>query len=319
VYRLSIVVPSIGSQELFEDTLASVLQHRPDACEILVPHSGTYDDPYELASEVRFIEVASEAGLAEVLNGGVTHAEAAILHLVLPGLSVQEGWTEAALERFADPAVGAVAPLVLDATRPDRVAVAGLRLTPGGRRVPQAAGARLERILRRKPGRVDGPWLAAGFFRRSLVQAVGGFGMRTHSTWLDIELALRLQSLGFHTELSVEPLMQSVIPVASTPRGFLAGRDAERVFWRAAAKQGIASRLVPHGTVVCAGLLRHALRPEAYADLLGRLVCLLDVSDRQRERRLLEQAAEMLEHSEEPFPEGRHHVIDPPDHHRHAA
>ena len=56
--RLSIVVFCFHDSQLLEETLVSVLQNRPDNSEVLVMHDGTYEDPYDLVDEVRFIEAS---------------------------------------------------------------------------------------------------------------------------------------------------------------------------------------------------------------------------------------------------------------------
>ena len=70
VPRLSIVIPSVGDCNLLEDSLVSVLENRPADCEVLVVHNRPYDDPYNLAGEVRFVQANPRAGLAECLDMG---------------------------------------------------------------------------------------------------------------------------------------------------------------------------------------------------------------------------------------------------------
>ncbi len=43
--RLSIIVPYCRDEAAFETTLVSVLENRPNQCEVLVPHDGSYQDP----------------------------------------------------------------------------------------------------------------------------------------------------------------------------------------------------------------------------------------------------------------------------------
>ena len=54
--RLSIIIPVLGHSTRLDDTLVSVLENRPANCEIIVVHTEPYDDPYDLAGEVRFLE-----------------------------------------------------------------------------------------------------------------------------------------------------------------------------------------------------------------------------------------------------------------------
>ena len=54
--RLSIIVPLMGDLKRFEDTLVSVLENQPEQSEVVVVLNGPYDDPYDLRSEVKFVE-----------------------------------------------------------------------------------------------------------------------------------------------------------------------------------------------------------------------------------------------------------------------
>ena len=52
VPRLSIIIPYLGSEQRLEDTLVSVLTHRPAKTEIMVVHDGSYPDRYDIGPEV---------------------------------------------------------------------------------------------------------------------------------------------------------------------------------------------------------------------------------------------------------------------------
>ena len=71
--RLSIVIPTPGDTAAMEETLVSVLEHRPDDCEIVVALGCDYADPWNIREEVRFVQapagsslVACEIGRAHV-------------------------------------------------------------------------------------------------------------------------------------------------------------------------------------------------------------------------------------------------------------
>ena len=57
--QLSIVVPVHGDAAAFESTLISVLENQPAASEVIVAHDGSYDDPFDLGEEVRFVSAGS--------------------------------------------------------------------------------------------------------------------------------------------------------------------------------------------------------------------------------------------------------------------
>ncbi len=98
--RLSIIIPTLGDWESLETTLVSVLQNRPPLSEVIVVLNRTYDDPYDLEGEVRFVEVPGRtpskhrrAGLVELVNTGLAAADSELLHVLSCGMTVGDGWT----------------------------------------------------------------------------------------------------------------------------------------------------------------------------------------------------------------------------------
>ena len=75
--RISIVVPVGSNLEAFEDTLASVLQNRPVASEILVAHDGHYTDPFQLGDEVTFV-TSDSASTVDLVMAGARPGESPI-------------------------------------------------------------------------------------------------------------------------------------------------------------------------------------------------------------------------------------------------
>ena len=69
--QLSIVVPVFGDSAAFEATLVSVLENQPSCSEVIVAHDGSYDDPFDLADEVRLVE--SQASTFGSLVGSASH------------------------------------------------------------------------------------------------------------------------------------------------------------------------------------------------------------------------------------------------------
>ena len=270
--RLSIIIPLWADNDSFEDTLASVLQNRPAECEVLVVHPQAYADPYGLAGEVRFVPVHRNASTSQIINAGCRESQGDIVHVLQPGVLATDGWTAAALAPFRDPQVCAVAPLLVDAADDERIVAAGLRYTRGGRRLCLGAGATRSgnsRVLLRE---IVGPGLFAGFYRRWVWEAVGGFCEGLDVGWADVDFALSLRSLGYRAVLAAQSVVRaSSAAVFETPLSFRSGRDAERAFWRHAASNGWLASLVCHPLTVCGSLLRNANRSAAYKHLLGRI------------------------------------------------
>lgn len=147
--RLSILIPFRGATAPLEETLLSVLENRPADCEILVGLCQPYDDPYGLADELTFVDLAG-LSTADALNALVRHAQAPVVHVLSCGVTVCEGWTEPALAAFRALPVAAVAPAVVTAERSERVHCLGLGNTCQ-RREFKGVGRTLAHFAERSP------------------------------------------------------------------------------------------------------------------------------------------------------------------------
>lgn len=294
--RLSIIVPFLHDRLQFEDTLASVLQNRPGDSEVLVVHRGPYDDPYQLDGEVQFVEVPVDAQLIEAVNAGLSAAVGKIVHLLSSGVLALEGWTEPALECFDDPLVGAVSPVVLQEDDQSTVLSAGVRYTFGGRRLLNGLGKNVKRGRRIFRRRTAGPSLAAGFYRRSVIEALGGFCTTVGPQFSDVDLGLCLKALDYHSAVEPESVVVGDAADIATIDCFRSGRCAERVFWRQAGTNGWLSSLFFHPFVVVGSVLVGWRRLGTYASLLGRAVGMIQaLFGRKRDRARIEEAVEFLE------------------------
>jgi hypothetical protein len=283
----------VGGAAEFDGTLVSVLQNRPSDCELLVLHTQPYDDPYGLGSEVRFIRHDCDQ-LTGLANIGIEHARGEIVHLLGCGLQAVEGWTSPALAHFDDPEVATVSPVVL-AEDGQRVRSAGVRWTLGGARQVVAD----QRVLLPGAGRLRakilGPLLTAGFYRRDVLLALGGFEQGLSEDAADVAAALAIDELG---RLQVcEPASQLLVGEmpAAAGRGFTASRGAERLFWRYARERGLPLSLGFHAASVLADVLIQAPRLSAITALLGRAAALCEWSATQRHQQRMSNAAAQLE------------------------
>lgn len=174
--RLTIIVPHFGETESFENSLASVLQHRPDDCEILVPHAGDYNDPFELGDEVRFVD-ASSASLVRQVAEAAEIARGRFVHVVADGHVATPGWTDAALKEFEYHDAGLVVPVVRFQANSSRdakseVAHAGWRRTASS--ACQMVGSGETDVQPRDRIRVEGGILSVSFWRRDLLRSLSG-------------------------------------------------------------------------------------------------------------------------------------------------
>jgi hypothetical protein len=248
-----------------------VLEHRPADCEIIVAESFGYADPYGLAvdGEVRLLPLARRTCPIAMLNQAVAQSRGEVLHILEAGTVVEAGWTDGALDRFDEhPALAAVAPLVIDESRQDRVLAAGLQLSGAGEPVWRGARTKLSARWDR-PTNLLGCVLPAGFYRRSALPKPSPFDRRFGVAAADAALAARLVRSGW--QATFEPSSR----VTMTPRSRLswgealvAARSRERFFWHIWRQQPRVSRLLLHPVSILKAIVT---RGRPVATLLGRL------------------------------------------------
>jgi hypothetical protein len=269
VPRLSIVIPVLGNPRQLDDTLVSVLENRPEHCEILVVHNGPYDDPYQLGDEVVLIEAPRGASLAECLNQGLSASRAPVVHVLSCGVEVGPGWTDAALHHFCNPEVAAVAAVVLSGN--DRtIFSAGLAYRTEGAPWRLAHGRDLADSTADEQ-HLCGPDTLAGFYRRSALEAIDGFSSWAGNAMTAIDAALALRDAGFPCVLEPECVARANAAAVFEPSSFARGRDAERLFWRWASRQGWISSLIGHAALVAGQCVICLWRPSMLAQLAGRM------------------------------------------------
>jgi GT2 family glycosyltransferase len=195
---LSIVIPSYRRADLLRLCLRTVAAHRPAGSEVIVVDDRSPGGCVSSAAAefpfVRVIRLTTQSGFCVAANTGIRAATGDVVELLNDDTEVTPGWADAALARFADPKVVAVAPLVLqlDPTRPPNlpplVDSAGDEYDPGGfarkRWHGRAADSLRESVCdsgsRAEPailtaGPVWGVSATAGFYRRSALLAAGLF------------------------------------------------------------------------------------------------------------------------------------------------
>jgi hypothetical protein len=279
----------------------SVLENRPDDSEIVVVLDEAYADPYNLRDEIRFVEAPRGASLAAAINQGVLVSRAPIVHLLLCGARACEGWCDAALERFDDPCVAAVAPLLVDQDRPATILAAGVSYGAGGRiRLlgrgrPAADAAAYQR-------RIQSPHLVAGFYRQSALGSVSFFCPDVGDRLTVLDLALGLHQAGLRTVL--EPRCRVLAAGDADCRGgpFRRSLELERFFWRYFPRGGWASALLGHTLVLLGESLAGIPRLSTPAQWAGRLVGLLPIGSHGQNRRRLRRLEPCGESSAAPAP-----------------
>jgi len=279
---LSIVITAVKEAEPLEATLVSVLENRPAECEIIVAHNGFYDDPYDLDGEVTFVRARGR--WIDCLRAGVEAAGGEAVHLLSAGTTVEEGWTQPALDLLADRRVGSVAPLLLDERDQTRVLAAGVNCTRAGRRHVVAAGLRCGtrqmRLLE-----AAGPTLQAGFYRREVIAECGGVPTRVGPKLADVDLALSMSQLGYDCRIALD--CRTLAPQADIHRqsAFAEALAAERFYRRHHAT--LLKSLLTHPAEIALELLAGLPSPRIFAGLAGRIHGMLACGPEKRFRREL--------------------------------
>jgi hypothetical protein len=290
-----------------------VLANRPEDCEIFVVLLRPYKDPYEIKGEVHLVSGEPRSGLVGAVNLGIQLSSAPVVHVLLCGTEVREGWADAALARLGDPRIAAVAPLVLDADDPARIVAAGLAYHVGGAILPLAEG-RETTAMEVSVKRVLAPHPAAAFYRRSAVEILGRFDAAVGGRWAGVDAGLALQQLGWITVL--EPGCRVTAPRFHALRAgaFRQALEAERFFWRWATILGRARSLASHGVLVLGEGVCGLLNLSIVLRWAGRLVggCLAAAAPGHR-RRLEELRQEFRSESAPPSAAPPHFRVRRPD------
>jgi hypothetical protein len=165
--RLSILLPLGQDRESFENTLISVLENRPSACEILVAHDGSYNDPFDLGDEVRFV-IAESNGLIDAIAAGCDSAWGRYIHVLEGGFHASEGWTCEALAKFEHADAAVVAPVIRSRHR-ETILAAGWTDNSSRLMAAHSAGEMQVESIR---GRELGAYLSASFWRREVLRSM---------------------------------------------------------------------------------------------------------------------------------------------------
>ena len=244
--RLSIVVPTLADTTALEETLVSVLENRPADCEVVVPLACDYADPWGIADEVRLVPTPAST-LAACINHGLDVCRADFVHVLAAGWRATPDWTDGAVSALASGAA-AVASLELAADDGGVVAAAGIAVSRGGRRTTLGRGLAADAVA---ASRIvpSAPTLGAGFWRRETLLQAGGFSDRCGDERADADMAAVLAAAGGPVVVDARARVVQGRP-ARAACGFVAGRQAERLFWRSWAARPTLGGLVAHAAEI---------------------------------------------------------------------
>ncbi len=165
--RLSIVIPIGRDIAAFESSLISVLENPTDGSEILVCHDGSYQDPFELGDEIKFVIADSENPL-ELISAGASQARGRFVHVLADGLCATNGWSDKALEQFEAYDCGVVAPVIRNESD-DTIVSAGWSDRVTG--LCKSAN-RGRRSVEESKSQQAGAYLQGSFWRRELLRSL---------------------------------------------------------------------------------------------------------------------------------------------------
>lgn len=299
--RLSIVIPAVADVAAMEDTLVSVLEHRPDGSEVVVALGCDYTDPWNIGSEVRLVRAPRGAGLVACTNIGVAACTGGVIHVLAAGWRATADWTTGPCRLLRETDAAAVVPVAVAADDPSRRVPTAVRTSRGGRRLEATMG-RL--TARDDSGNVPlpkgtAPVIETGFWRADHLDALAGFTAACGDGLADADMAVTLAAVGGRVLLDTTSLVVAGSPRRREP-SFLAGLHAERLFWRSLANGPILPGLVMHAVEV----FRHAVSAAPLGSvpmLAGRLIGFLQFGTAvQRARTLHDLAAAMAADREPP-------------------
>lgn len=307
--RLAIIIPHVGSAASLESTLASVLANRPEDSEVLVVLQQSYEDPYHIQDEVRFIPGHDRGGVADAVNLGVQNTDAPLVHVLSCGVEVQEGWSDAAVVRFGDPRVAAVSPMVLDAGDPERIVAAGLAYQLSGAIVALAQGCAAD-SLGTSPKRVLAPHPTAAFYRKSILETIGGFDPWVGDRLAVLDAGLMLRQLGWITVL--EPKCRVVVPRQGLLPGgaFCQAMEAERLFWRWAPLVGRFRSILSHGVFVTGEAIRSLFNLSILPRWAGRIAGAMAAAVAPAHGRPVDRLRDAQGAESTPRPDGPHFRLE---------
>lgn len=165
--RISIVVPHLGDVVAFEESLVSVLENRPSGAEVWVAHDGTYQDPFDLGDEVRFVTARSN-NLATLISAAAEVVASKFVHVIGGGVRATHDWTRSAVECLEEGSVAIVAPV---ARRSVDGPITAAGWCDSSTEVVAPLGRGSKQIDRRQAASIRGAYLVASFWRRSELRA----------------------------------------------------------------------------------------------------------------------------------------------------
>lgn len=254
----SVVIPTYNGRELLARCLASIARHQPSAdelpIEIIVADDGSTDGTDEMLAraypEVRLVRLEQNGGFCAAANAGLSAARGRFIQLLNNDTEVAPEWIEAGLAPFGDPGVGAVAPLVLVRSDPNRVDSAGDSYALVGWPTKRGHGEPAAVWSERPAEEVFGASGSSAFYRAEALRRTGKFDPLLGSYYEDTDLAFRLRWAGYRCVFAPRCVVYHDISATYNHKSRALqrrmARNAEIVFWANLPAALLAAALIPH-------------------------------------------------------------------------
>lgn len=205
MHSFSIIIPLLDNPQGFEDTVASVLRHRPTDTQVIVVTDTDYADPHCLESDdVEFVCLDGQSNLIDCFNEGVYESTGEVIGMLRPGVELEEGWHNAISNAFENPSVGTASPIVVSKRRRNKVVTTGVERGTGFTRRLAGNGKSLKSVDARDNDLYN-PTSWAGFYRAELLlhllDEVDSIDHTLDPQYLDLEIGLCMTTMGFGCQL----------------------------------------------------------------------------------------------------------------------
>lgn len=284
VCRLSIIVPYSRDEAAFEASLVSVLENRPEFCEVIVSHDGQYMDPFDLGDEVRFV-IAPAADTITLIRTAVAAAMGRVVHVMMGGVRATENWSDEPVSLFEQADLACVAPIIRDLSAGGGIIAAGWK--DAGSRLQQPIAGGQKNPGRRDAAAIQGAYLAASFWRRNTLESFLELPLEEHTKAYDYVLATTLKQAGWRCRLATSSDVlaspQSLTPSTGTAGNWAAIQEFRSGIGR---ERGISAAVA-----ALFGALTSPFQASAWSEMLGR--CSAAFSDCSSVRPLVDQMIEV--------------------------
>ena len=201
----SIIIPTYDGKALLATCLAALRgqDYPTDRFEVIVVDDASSDGTVEYLAaafpEVRVVALAQNGGFIAACNAGVAAGQGEVLVLLNNDTEAESGWLEALVAALVEhPEAGSAASKMLLFDRRDTLHTAGDMMGRDG--IPRNRG-----VWQKDEGQYDqerwvfGPCGGAAAYRRAAWKQAGGFDPALWMYMEDVDLAWRLQRLGWRS------------------------------------------------------------------------------------------------------------------------